>query len=178
MGDRLELNCPGCGIVCDPGDHFCRKCGARLRPGADSQLTPFEMEIRALLEMLREFRAWIDENRKKNVRFMKAYKERMENEIAPSVRAFDAKYRDRAEGQSPLFTLITEAFSVLRRPISHMETKLRPSVGMGVFLERWMMGNVVERYLRECCQEVDGNFEALTERLESSSDPMGHGSSM
>jgi len=132
------------------------------------------MEIRDLLKTFGEFRAWIDGRKRKNVQFMKTYKERVEKEIGPSIREFDEKYRNREEAQSPLFSLIMEVFSLLRRPITFMETELRPSVGMGVFLERWMMRDVVESYLRECCQEVDLNLEALTESLESSSGPMGH----
>jgi hypothetical protein len=42
-----------------------------------------------------------------------------------------------------------------------METKLRPSVGMGVWQERWMMTTAVEDYLKECCREADRLFDEL-----------------
>ncbi len=100
---------------------------------------------------------------------MKSYKEKMEREIGPCVRDFNEKYENRQEGQLPLFRLIREAFSWLSRPIAFMETELRPSVGMGVFLERWMMRDAVERYLKECCQEADHHLDELTKEVELSS---------
>jgi hypothetical protein len=127
----------------------------------------FETDLIDLLNRLREFRAWIDQNRRKNVRFMRAYKERVEREIGPSIRAFDTKYGDREEGRSRSFRLAMDAVSALRRPIHLMETDLRPSVGMGVFLERWMTGRAVETYLETCCREADGHLEALTREIGS-----------
>lgn len=97
---------------------------------------------------------------------MRAYKERIEKEIGPSIREFEEKYGDREEGQSPLFRLIVEAFSLLSRPITFMETELRPSVGMGIFLERWMMTNAVESYLKECCQEADHHLDEVAKAID------------
>ncbi|UCD70912.1 MAG: hypothetical protein JSW70_07885 [Syntrophobacterales bacterium] len=122
-----------------------------------------------LLKTMKEFRAWIDERKRKNVRFMRAYKERIEREIRPSIREFDEKYREKEEGQSPLFRLMMEAFSWLSRPIGLMETELRPSVGMGVFLERWMVTKAAEDYLKECCQEADHNLDELMKEIELAS---------
>ena len=96
---------------------------------------------------------------------MRDYKERIVEEIGPSIREFSEKYKDREEGQSPLFGHITEIFSLLSRPITLMETKLRPSVGMGVFLERWMMTKAAESYLKECCQEADHRLDELMKRI-------------
>lgn len=104
---------------------------------------------------------------------MRAYKERLDREIFPPIREFHEKYGEREEGQSPLFILIKEAFSWLNRPIPFMETKLRPSVGMGVFLERWMMTKVLEDYLKECCQETDNRLDRLTKKIELASGAMG-----
>ncbi len=126
----------------------------------------FEMEAMGLVKTLREFREWVDQNQKKNVRFMKAYKERIQRELGPILREFDEKYGKRGEGESRLFRLILEVFSTLRRPVSLIETQLRPSVGMGVFLERWMMRSAVESYLKECCEETDRLLGELTKEIE------------
>ena len=92
---------------------------------------------------------------------MRSYKERILEEIGPSIQEFDKKYKDREEGRSPLFDLTLDIFSWFSRPISLMETKLRPSVSMGVFLERWMMTKAAESYLKECCQEADHRLDEL-----------------
>ena len=134
-------------------------------PGVKGQVTPFEVELMALLKTMKEFRTWIDQRKRKNVRFMRAYKERIEGEIRPSIREFDEKYKETEEGQSPLFLLIMEVFSWLSRPIGLMETELRPSVGMGVFLERWMLTKAAEDYLKECCQEADHRIDELTKEI-------------
>ena len=134
-------------------------------PGVQGQVAPFEVELMALLKTMKEFRAWIDESKRKNVRFMRAYKERIEREIRPSIGEFDEKYRETEKGQSPLFRLAMEAFSWLSRPITLMETELRPSVGMGVFLERWMVTKAAEDYLKECCQEADHLLDELTKEI-------------
>jgi len=131
------------------------------------------VELRALLKTLREFREWVDQNQKKNVRFMKAYKEKIQRELGPILREFDEKYGKRREGESPLFRLILEVFSTLRRPINLIETELRPSVGMGVFLERWMMRSAAESYLKECCEEADRLLGELTKETEVRSQKSG-----
>jgi len=131
------------------------------------------MEVMALLKTLKEFRAWIDQKKRKNVRFMRVYKQRIEREIGPSIREFDERYREKQEEQSPLFRHIMEAFSAFSRPINLMETELRPSVGMGVFLERWMVTKAAEDYLKECCQEVDRHLEELTKEIEARSQKSG-----
>ena len=104
---------------------------------------------------------------------MKSYKERILEEIGPSIQEFDKKYKDREEGRSPLFILTMEIFSWLSRPISLMETKLRPSIGMGVFLERWMMTNAAESYLKECCQEADHRLDELMKEIKLASGVKG-----
>ena len=96
---------------------------------------------------------------------MRGYKERVVEEIGPSIREFSEKYNDKEEGRSPLFHLTLDIFSWFSRPISLMETKLRPSVGMGVFLERWMMTKAAESYLKECCQEADHRLDELMKRI-------------
>ena len=170
----MEVRCPKCGTACDQGDLFCRKCGAKVRSGfgAQGQASPFEMEVMALLKTLKEFRAWIDQKKRKNVRFMRTYKQRIEREIGPSIRGFDGRYREKEEEQSPLIRHIMEAFSAFSRPIHLMETELRPSVGMGVFLERWMVTKAAEDYLKECCQEADKHLEELIEKMEVSSEDL------
>ena len=161
------MKCPECGNAYGLRDLFCRKCGIRLKisPEDKDQSSPFLKEVIALLRVLKEFRSWIDLKDKKNIRFMRRYKERIVEEIGPSIREFSEKYKDREEGQSPLFGHITEIFSLLSQPITLMETKLRPSVGMGVFLERWMMTKAAESYLKECCQEADHRLDELMKRI-------------
>lgn len=163
----MKLKCPICGNVYGQGDLFCKKCGAKLRssPEAQDQSNTFRLEVIALFKTLKEFRSWIDLKDKKNIRFMRDYKERIVEEIGPSIREFSEKYKDREEGRSPLFGLTLDIFSWFSRPISLMETKLRPSVGMGVFLERWMMTKAAESYLKECCQEADHRLDELMKRI-------------
>jgi len=163
----VKLKCPECGNAYGPRDLFCRKCGIRLKisPEDKDQSSPFLKEVINIFTTLKEFRSWIDQRNKKNIRFMRDYKERIVEEIGPSIREFSEKHKDREEGQSPLFGHITEIFSLLSRPITLMETKLRPSVGMGVFLERWMMTKAAESYLKECCQEADHRLDELMKRI-------------
>ena len=124
---------------------------------------PFEVEVANLLKSFIEFRTWLDKNKKRNIGFMRAYKEKIEKKIGPSIRAFQEKYQGREEGQTFPFDHLMKAFSCFCRPITFMETELRPSVGMGVFLERWMLTKAAESYLKECCQEADRHIDALTE---------------
>ena len=161
------MKCPECGNAYGLRDLFCRKCGIRLKisPEDKDQSTPFLKEVIALLRVLKEFRSWIDLKDKKNTRFMRGYKERIVEEIGPTIREFGEKYKDREEGRSPLFGLTLDIFSWFSRPISLMETKLRPSVGMGIFLERWMMTKAAESYLKECCQEADHRLDELKKRI-------------
>ena len=161
--EHVEGKCAKCGISLNEGDLFCRKCGTMVEAGQGARYenSPFEKDLMELLKTLREFRMWIDQSKKKNVRFMRAYKERIKKQIGPSIRAFDEKYREREEGRSPQYGHIMEIFSWLSRPITYMETELRPSVGMGVFLERWMLTKAAESYLRECCQEADLHMDQL-----------------
>lgn len=163
----MELKCPNCGIPHRQKDIFCSKCGVRIRPGKGDQkpAESFRQDLPALLKTLNEFRAWIDQSKKINVRFMKTYKQRIEEEIGPSIKQFEEKYRNSEEGRSKPFELIMETFACLNRPISLMQTKLRPSVGMGVWQERWMMTAAVEDYLKECCREADHLFDELMNKL-------------
>lgn len=171
----MEAKCPKCGVFYGQGDLFCRKCGARVgsASGVGDQVGPFQGEAMALLKTLRAFRAWIDQNRKKNVRFMRAYREKIGRELDPPIKEFREKYANREEGRSAPFRLIVEAFSALSRPITFMETELRPSVGMGIFLERWMMTSAVRTYLEQCCREADQHLEELTKRIETVSEGTG-----
>ena len=163
----MKMKCPECGNAYGLRDLFCRKCGIRLKisPEDKDQSSPFLKEVIALLRVLKEFRSWIDLKDKKNIRFMRRYKERIVEEIGPTIREFSEKYKDREEGRSPLFGLTLDIFSWFSRPISLMETKLRPSVSMGVFLERWMMTKAAESYLKECCQEADHRLDELKKRI-------------
>jgi hypothetical protein len=165
----LELKCPNCGIPHRQEDIFCSKCGVRIRPtkGDPEPDESFRKDLPAILKTLNQFRAWIDQSKKINVRFMKAYKQRIEEEIGPSIRQFEEKYRNSEEGRSKPFELILEAFACLSRPISLMQTKLRPSVGMGVWQERWMLTKAVEDYLKTCCQEADRYLNELKQTLAS-----------
>ncbi len=167
LNDPVELKCSKCGVSYEQRDLFCRKCGIRLKisPEDKDQSSPFLKEVINIFTTLKEFRSWIDQRNKKNIRFMRAYKERIVEEIGPSIREFSEKYKDREEGRSPLFGLTLDIFSWFSRPISLMETKLRPSVGMGVFLERWMMTKAAESYLKECCQEADHRLDELMKRI-------------
>jgi hypothetical protein len=104
---------------------------------------------------------------------MKTYKQTVEESLGPAVRKFVEKYASSEEAESRLLSRVHEAFSALHRPIAFMETELRPSVGMGVFVERWMMRDVVERYLMDCCEEADRHLEALEQTMGSA--PRGRG---
>ena len=118
-----------------------------------------------LLDTMTEFRIWIDRQKKINISFMKAYKKRLEKETGPALKQFEEKYKNREEGQSPSFHLIMKSFDCFKRPITFMQTQLRPSVGMGIFLERWMLTKAVQDYLKECCHEADRYLEELTKKL-------------
>lgn len=163
----MKLKCPKCGISYIQEDQFCRKCGVRIKNGPQvwEQNTPFEIEVMTLIKDLKEFRSWMDQS-KINVHFMRAYKEKIDKEIGPHIITFTEKYKDKDEGRSTLFSLIMETFSWLNRPITFMETELRPSIGMGGFLERWMMTSAVESYLKECCQNVDHHLDELQREIE------------
>lgn len=165
----MELKCPKCGVSCGKLDLFCKKCGTSVRPGPEThdQSIQFRMDVIALLRTLKEFRLWIDRRDKKNVRFMRSYKERIEKEIGPSLREFDEKYKDREEVRSPLFGLTREIFFWLSRPINLMEMKIRPSVSIGIFLERLMMTKAAESYLKECCQEADHRLDELVKKIKT-----------
>jgi hypothetical protein len=115
----------------------------------------FEDDLSKGLTALQEFRTWVDGVRKKNIRFIRAYEERLEREVEPFIRELKDKYENRDEGKSIPFHHLMEGFSWLQRPTTMFETGLRPSVGMGVFLERWMMVQAFEEYLKECCEKTD-----------------------
>jgi hypothetical protein len=167
----MEPQCPDCGASHKQGDLFCRRCGTKLpaRSGVEGANTSCEEDLLVFVDNLKEFRAWIGQQRRKNIRFMKTYKERMQGNLAPAMRKLAEKYGSPEEPQSPLLSLVNDAFSALNRPIAFMETELRPSVGMGVFLERWMMRDVVERCLKDCCEEADRHLEVLEETMGSES---------
>jgi hypothetical protein len=162
----LELKCPNCGIPHRQEDIFCRKCGKRLRPDNDDPLPAdsFRPDALDLLETLNDFRAWIEQRKKTNARFMKAYKKRLDD-IGPVIKQFKHKYGNSEGGRLKQFELVQEIFTCFSRPVRFMETKLRPSVGMGVWQERWMMTTAVEDYLKECCREADHLFDELMNKL-------------
>ena len=158
----MGLECPKCGIHHNPEDVFCSKCGARLRPDNDDPLPEdsFRPDALDLLETLKGFRAWVGQRKKIDVRFMKAYKKRLDD-IGPAIKQFQNNYGNNEGGRLKQFELLQEIFSCFSRPIRYMETKLRPSVGMGVWQERWMMTTAVEDYLKACCREADRLFDEL-----------------
>jgi hypothetical protein len=162
----VELKCPKCGIHHSQEDIFCSKCGTRLRTSNDEPLPDdsFRPDALDLLETLNDFRAWIDQRKKTNVRFMKAYKKRLDD-INPVIRQFKLKYGTSEEDLLKQIDLIHKIFTCFRRPVRFMETKLRPSVGMGVWQERWMMITMVEDYLAECCREADRLLDKLKKNL-------------
>ena len=167
MDSSSKSKCPKCETPYGKRDLFCKKCGTRLRNSLDhkKQLRQFEIDVVALFQALNEFRIWIDKNEKLNVPFMKSYKEKMDGEVSSLIKKFDENYRKTEEKFSPFFNLMTETFSALNRPIAFMETRLRPSIGMGVFLERWMLINTVESYLKECCKDADYYLDMLKEKI-------------
>ena len=128
----------------------------------DSQ---FNSAVTELIDAYIRFRTWIDRQKKINVAFMKSYKKQLEDDIGPTVKAFEKKYQFKEEGQSSSYRLIMKGFACFERPIAFMPTRLRPSVGMGVFLERWMLQGAVRDYLKECCQEVDAYLDELTNKV-------------
>jgi hypothetical protein len=128
----------------------------------DSQ---FKTTVAELLDAFIQFRSWIDRQKKINVSFMKSYKKHLEKNIGPTIKQFEEKYHYREEGQSASYQLIIKSFACFKRPITFMQTQLRPSVGMGIFLERWMLTKAVEDYLKECCQEADRCLEELAKEL-------------
>jgi len=164
----LELKCPKCGILIGQNDLFCSQCGTRLglingeQPGDAS----FSIDVQTVLKTLIEFRAWIGQRKKTNVRFMKAYKQKIQDEIAPAISKFIKKYDISEEKQSKQFVLTLEVFACFERPMSFMDTKLRPSVGMGIWQERWMMAKAVDDYLIDCCREADRQLCELVKKTE------------
>jgi hypothetical protein len=162
----VELKCPECGIHHRQEDVFCSKCGTRLGPDDPAPLRDdsFRPDALNLLEALADFRAWIDQRKKINARFMKAYKKRLDD-IGPDIEQFKHKYGSSEGDRLRRFELVQEIFTCFNRPVRFMETQLRPSVGMGVWQERWMMATAVEDYLKECCREADHLFDELINRL-------------
>jgi hypothetical protein len=126
---------------------------------------PFESKALELAAVFREFRRWIDRQPSRNLRFMQAYKKKFEEEIALPLQEFEREFEDQEEGRSDLFKLIKGISSSLRNPMKFMSTDLRPSVGMGVFLERWMSAEAVKKYLKICCREADSRLLELEERI-------------
>jgi hypothetical protein len=117
-----------------------------------------------LLDALNGFRTWIDQRKKTNVRFMKAYKKRLD-ELSPVFKQFKHKYGHSERGRLEQFELVQKIFSCYRRPVGLMETKLRPSVGIGIWQERWMMTSAVGDYLKTCCREADRLSDELKHKL-------------
>ena len=163
-----KSKCPKCETPYEKGDCFCKKCGTPLRNSLENKKhwDQFEKDAVVLFQTLNEFRRWIDSSKKKNITFMNIYKEKMNGEISGLIKKFDGNYGKVEEKFSPFFNLITETFSALNRPIAFMETRLRPSIGMAVFLERWMLAKAVESYLKECCVDADYYLDKLKENIE------------
>ena len=87
------------------------------------------------------------------------------DELGLSIRQFKDKYGDTEDGRSKQFERILETFASFERPTTLMETKLRPSVSIGIWQERWMMTKAVEDYLAACCQEADRHINELERTL-------------
>jgi hypothetical protein len=147
----------------DDGKHFGPSIDNSGMIYQDSQ---FKTAIMELLDTFIQFRLWIDRQKKINVAFMKSYKKQMETDVSPKIKQLKKKYQNREEGQSASYRLILKGFTCFERPITFMQTQLRPSVGMGVFLERWMLTRAVQDYLKECCQDADRYLEQLTKKME------------
>jgi hypothetical protein len=162
----VELKCPKCGIHHGQEDVFCSKCGTRLKTSNDEPLLDdsFRPDALDLLEALNDFRVWIDQRKKTNIRFMKAYKKRLDD-IDPIIRQFKQKYGNSEGGLLNQIELVHKIFACFRRPVRFMETRIRPSVGMGVWQERWMVTAAVEDYLTECCREADLLFDEIKRNL-------------
>ena len=162
----MELKCPNCRISISQGDIYCSKCGIRLQTDNDDSLSgdSFNSDILNLLDALHGFRTWMDQRKKTNIRFMKVYKKRLD-ELGIVIKQFKLKYHHSEKGRMEPFELVQEIFTCFRRPVRFMETELRPSVGMGVWQERWMMITTVEDYLAECCRESDRLFDELNKNL-------------
>ena len=162
----MELKCPQCGIHHNQEDVFCSNCGTRLRPDNDDLLPydSFRPDALDIIETLNDFRTWIDQRNKTNVRFMEAYKKRLDD-IDPAIKQFKQKYGNCQGDRLKQFELVQEIFTCFNRPVRFMDTKLRPSVSMGVWQERWMMTAAVEDYLKECCREADRLFDQLMNKL-------------
>jgi hypothetical protein len=162
----VELKCPICGIQSSREDAFCSKCGTRLRSDNDARLIgdSFRLDALDLLKTLNDFRVWIGQRKKINVRFMEAYKKRLDD-IGPAIKQFEHKYGNSEGDQFKQFERVQEIFTCFNRPVRFMDTKLRPSVGMGVWQERWMMTAAVEDYLQACCREADRLFDELMKKL-------------
>ena len=95
---------------------------------------------------------------------MEAYKKRL-GDIDPVIKKFKHKYGNSEGDRLKQFELVQEIFTCFNRPVKFMDTKLRPSVGMGVWQERWMMTAAVEDYLKACCREADHLFDELIKKL-------------
>ena len=96
---------------------------------------------------------------------MKAYKKRFNEELGQSIRQFEALYGETETKNSKQYKLVVKIFDSFKRPLAFMETKIRPSVSMGIWQERWMMTQAVEAYLKECCQRADRKLDELKRTL-------------
>ena len=95
---------------------------------------------------------------------MKTYKKRLE-ELGPVIKEFKNKYGHSDGSRLNQFELVQEIFTCYRRPVRFMETKLRPSVGIGIWQARWMMTAAVEDYMKACCREADRLSDDLMNKL-------------
>lgn len=163
----MESNCPQCGVSIEQADVFCRRCGTSLSAtsGGEASKDSFQTDLLALLKRFSEFRRWIDQRKKTNIRFMRAYKIKLVDEIGLSFRQFKDRYHDIEGEKSKRYEFVLEIFTCFNRPITFMETTLRPSVSIGIWQERWMMTKTVEDYLKQCCQEADHLVDELARRL-------------
>ena len=108
----MELKCPKCGIHHRREDLFCSKCGTRLGPDDTNPLPDdsFLTDALNLLGALSDFRAWIDQRKKTNARFMKAYKKRIDD-IGPGIEQFKRKYGNSESGRLRQFELVQDIFA-------------------------------------------------------------------
>ena len=136
-----------------------QKILTQLPPDADR----LKQAVVDFLAQIKEFRLWIEGQKKISVRVMQAYKTTVADKIDPQLAAL----RSELKTPSNLERILGEIESAVHRPLHLMETKLRPSVGMGVFLERWMRSQTVDNCLKESCAAIDRYVLELSRLLVS-----------
>ena len=128
------------------------------------------------LTQIKDFRRWIDGQKKMSVRVMKAYKTTVAEKIDPQIASLRSELNTPFNNSaSNLARIVGEIESAVHRPLHMMETTLRPSVGMGAFLERGMRNQTVGDCLKESCTAIDRYVLELTRLIESEATPSSPG---